>query len=236
MSHSYNGWPFIPASQVVRALVPGTADVRNEIRRGEVATILNAWTALWHRDVRRVDTYKPRDYWGWSATNSHPTSCHLSGTAVDLNATTLPFRRLTMPASQRATVDRMVRDFRGVVAWGGHWTNPIDEMHAEIAVRPGDPRIAALVRDLSNGYLGVWPGTVTPDPEPPQEDDDMTPDQERLLADVWDQLRGPGGNGWPQLGHNEAGDALTLVDAVAHLRGDLDRLTAALERLTEDGA
>ncbi|MBB1033170.1 M15 family peptidase [Dietzia sp. CQ4] len=167
-SRSYNGWPFITAAGTISAIVPGTEDVRIEIRRGEVATVLNAWAALWHRRVRRIDTYRPRDYWGWSAENDHPTSCHLSGTAIDLNATTLPFRTRSMPADQRAAVDQLVREFLGVVAWGGHWANPVDEMHTEIAVRPGDSRLTNLARDLSNGYLGVYgSGSTNPAPTRP---------------------------------------------------------------------
>lgn len=161
-THSYNGWPFVTSSALARAVVPGTGDVRIEILAGPVATVLNAWAALWHKNIRRIDVFRPRDYWGWSAVNDHPTSNHLSGTAIDLNATTLPFRQRTMPADQRARVDQMVRDFRGVVAWGGHWTNPSDEMHAEIAVRPGDHRLTTLARDLSSGYLSVpWGGATT---------------------------------------------------------------------------
>lgn len=38
-----------------------------------------------------------------------------------------------------------------------------------------------------------------------------------LYEHVWTQLLGPGGNGWPQLGQNAAGQNLTLVDAVAEL-------------------
>lgn len=182
-SHSYNGWPFVNASATVRALVPGTNDVRIEIRRGEVATVLNAWASLWHRRVRRIDTYRPRDYWGWSAENDHPTSCHLSGTAIDLNATTLPFRARTMPAAQRAEADRLVREFRGVVAWGGHWTNPVDEMHAEIAVRPGDRRLTDLARELSGGYLGVYGDATAPEPAPARPAGQMAP------GDTGDHIR-----------------------------------------------
>lgn len=35
------------------------------------------------------------------------------------------------------------------------------------------------------------------------------------VRDIWDQLRGPGGKGWPQLGHNDQGQNLTPVDALA---------------------
>lgn len=167
MTTSYNGWPFIGPAQLVRALVPGTGNVRIELRAGEVATVLNAWAALWHKRIRPIDTYRPRDYWGWSATNSHPTSCHLSGTAVDLNATALPFRRRTMPPDQRAEVNRMLGEFRGVVVWGGNWGGTgVDEMHTEISVPPGDPRLGQLARDLSAGYLGVYDQKEPPVSEP----------------------------------------------------------------------
>ena len=46
-------------------------------------------------------------------------------------------------------------------------------------------------------------------------------EQRELLAktrDIWDQLRGPGGKGWPQLGQNEQGDNLTPVDFLANLK------------------
>lgn len=66
-------------------------------------------------------------------------------------------------------------------------------------------------RDFLTGYLG------------PQID---------ALQEVWRQLRGPGGRGWPQLGQNEAGENLSLVDAVAALRHDVARLERKLEEAT----
>lgn len=44
------------------------------------------------------------------------------------------------------------------------------------------------------------------------------------LQEVWTQLRGPGGNGWAQLGQNAKGQNLSLVDAVAALRQDVAEL------------
>ena len=43
-------------------------------------------------------------------------------------------------------------------------------------------------------------------------------EQRELLTktrEVWDQLRGPGGKGWPQLGQNDKGENLTVVDYLA---------------------
>lgn len=50
-------------------------------------------------------------------------------------------------------------------------------------------------------------------------------EQRELLAkirDIWDQLRGIDGKGWPQLGKNADGDDLTLVDAIAAVRRDIN--------------
>lgn len=44
------------------------------------------------------------------------------------------------------------------------------------------------------------------------------PSADVMLREVWEQLRGPHGKGWPQLGKNAKGEYLTLVDAVAELR------------------
>ena len=49
-------------------------------------------------------------------------------------------------------------------------------------------------------------------------------EQRELLTktrEVWDQLRGPGGKGWRQLGQTKDGSDLTLVDAIAALRHDI---------------
>jgi hypothetical protein len=48
-----------------------------------------------------------------------------------------------------------------------------------------------------------------------------------IVQDIQTQLRGPNLNGWPQLGHNAAGQNLTVVDALAALRADVDALKAS---------
>lgn len=63
-----------------------------------------------------------------------------------------------------------------------------------------------------------------PAPKPPTEEDTMNADQNRMLQEIWDQLRGPGGKGWPQLGQNDKGENLTVIDAIAALRADVDNL------------
>lgn len=60
---------------------------------------------------------------------------------------------------------------------------------------------------------------------------DMTPQQAQQLQDIWDQLHGPNGQGWPQLGHNSKGQNLTPVDALAGLITTVNGLTAAEQTL-----
>lgn len=51
------------------------------------------------------------------------------------------------------------------------------------------------------------------------------------LQDVWTQLRGPKGKGWEQLGTNDKGQNLTLVDAVAAIRQQLTQIQADVNEL-----
>lgn len=51
--------------------------------------------------------------------------------------------------------------------------------------------------------------------------------------EIWEQLRGVDGNGWAQLGKNEKGQNLTLVDGVAATRRDVANLQKTVNQLAE---
>lgn len=57
--------------------------------------------------------------------------------------------------------------------------------------------------------------------------------QFEAIQEIWRQLRGPSGNGWPQLGQDSQGRNLTLVDAVASIRQQLAQIQADLDELKE---
>ena len=76
----------------------------------------------------------------------------------------------------------------------------------------GQPVTFNQFTDFIKGYLG------------PQID---------ALQEVWTQLRGPGGRGWAQLGMNERGENLTLVDGVAALRRDVAELSKKIDMMGE---
>ena len=56
-------------------------------------------------------------------------------------------------------------------------------------------------------------------------------DAARDAADIREQLRGQNDQGWEQLGQNENGQNLTLVDAVAALRHDVAALSRKIDQL-----
>lgn len=72
----------------------------------------------------------------------------------------------------------------------------------------------ALRGDFAKPPVVVAPPAPTPPPVLPAP---ANPRSDRvLLEEVWDQLRGPGGNGWPQLGGRSLVDA--LAEAFPQLR------------------
>lgn len=56
-------------------------------------------------------------------------------------------------------------------------------------------------------------------PQQPEPTEFQYPSNDQMLKDIWDQLRGPEGKGWPQLGKDEHGNNLTPIDALAKLLG-----------------
>jgi D-alanyl-D-alanine carboxypeptidase-like protein len=151
-----NGWPQCSAQELDRLLVPGTANVKIELREGNPAVILTAWAAWWHRNVRSiVPPDGHRNYWGWSATNDVWNSNHLSGTAIDLCADELPWQRYVMPQEQITIVERGLNLFEGTVYWGGHWGR-VDQMHSQIGLPPTSDKIGNFANKLNAGYLNIF--------------------------------------------------------------------------------
>ncbi|MDE8648070.1 M15 family metallopeptidase [Rhodococcus qingshengii] len=166
-----NGWSQVNSNAIVKAVVPGTEAVRIEVRGGVVATILNAWAAWYHGNVETIDRYRPRDYWGWSATNAVSNSNHLSGTAIDLCATQYPWgsdASWNMPPERIAKIREGLRLFDGTIFWGQDWSRK-DPMHFQINYPEGDPRLDAFALKLENGYLGIYAD------EPDDPDDTWLP-------------------------------------------------------------
>lgn len=157
---SQNGWPAGSTSQIpIVGLTAGGVTFPAGVRSGQVHTIL-AYVA--GRFDREVEALVKGWCWGHSyrpISGSTTLSNHSSGTAIDCNAPRHPLGRSgTFSAAQRSRIHAIVASCNGVVRWGGDYSGRKDEMHFEINVRPGDPRIAQLVKKIG--------GASNPTPAP----------------------------------------------------------------------
>jgi hypothetical protein len=157
-----NGYPECEWSECERSLVPGTDDypVHLGVRKGDAATILTAWAAWYHRNVRPINTYRlppeRQDWWGWSEVNKVWNSNHLSGTAIDICSTQFPFGEYRMSQNDIATVELGLQVFEGHVYWGGHWNYP-DQMHFQMNGGTfNNPRTTDFADRLRGGYLNLY--------------------------------------------------------------------------------
>ncbi|WP_411708625.1 peptidoglycan DD-metalloendopeptidase family protein [Corynebacterium sp. LaCa116] len=127
------------------------------------------------------------------------------------------------------------------------WSHPLGNQKPSLWQYGSNAQVAGYSVDI-NAYRGskeqlhaLFTGQLAPEEELSEEEmntlykqittfiSGFLGPQIDALQDVWTQLRGPKGKGWPQLGVNDKGQNLTLVDAVAALRQDVARIEKKLE-------
>lgn len=197
MATSQNGWQvYTSGAHPDLIAIP---KVVGRVRRGDVATIFTYLVDRFDREVEDVDV--GRDEWGYAYRairgKTSGYSNHASATALDLNAMQHPLGRVnTYTPSQRAALRRILNDLEGVVRWGGDYSGRKDEMHFEInasaaavARVAGEIRAGSLVsRPITGGGSVTIPNVPGGTPAPPQEADDMTPAESKMLADIHAKL------------------------------------------------
>lgn len=152
-----NGWPQCSRADCDNPVVPGTNNVRLELRRGDACIILTAWASWFHRNVRPIEPGDGhRNWWAWSATNDVWNSNHLSATAEDLCADQLPWQQYTMPQHQIDIIHRGLTLFEGHVFWGGDWQR-VDQMHFQMDGSTfNNSRTHEFALRLQAGYLNIY--------------------------------------------------------------------------------
>jgi hypothetical protein len=179
MATSINGWPVLSptSSQLVNRRVPGTN--RYLRLRADVAPLLLALAAEYHRKIRSIDT-GTYDDWGYAyrqANAADAWSDHSSGTAMDLNAT----GEGAMGSNnynwwlynERYKIAKALKAKYGVVIWGGatalggdyRYARNWDWMHW--AIRPGVTlsQVKAQIAKLGirpDGTVALPPTVTTP--------------------------------------------------------------------------
>lgn len=132
-SSSSNGWPMVDEGSCTWVDIPGTSPiVRIQIQNGQPLAILRAFVADINAYVEHV---RDADTACWTATNSVDTSNHLSGTAVDIDWDSHPFRapNAGWTMDQIVTIRQILDYYEGTVFWGNDWDDPKDAMHFQLA-------------------------------------------------------------------------------------------------------
>lgn len=129
------------------------------------------------------------------------------------------------------------------------WNHPLGNQKPVMWQYGSNAQVAGHSVDI-NAYRGtkaqlraLFSGKPAPDEEPTEEEmnklykqitafiSGYLGPQIEAIQEIWRQLRGPSGNGWEQLGQNERGQNLTLVDAVAAIRHQLAQIQADVNEL-----
>lgn len=157
MAVSQNGWDLVSSDQLDKNPIPGTNVVPVPgVLAGGVATMLH-WVGVQFN--ARVEALYSPGCWGWNTPTPIPGtnvySNHCSGTAIDFNAPSFPWKTRTMSAAQRQACRDIVAATGGVVVWGGDFSTYVDEMHFEIDAP--DAELAAAIRNLKGGEENMKP-------------------------------------------------------------------------------
>lgn len=134
MANSVNGWSVSSTLPLNKNPFPGTKIVPVPgVRTGDVAAVLHYVGSQFNSKVEKL--YNP-GCWGFAYKRLGTTSWsnHASGTAIDLNAPSHPWKKKgTFNSKQVAEIKKILAFLGGVVQWGGNWSDAyVDEMHFEI--------------------------------------------------------------------------------------------------------
>jgi putative chitinase len=130
LTNSENGWRMVDQDSCVWVKVPGTS-VTLQIREGQPASIMGAFAADFNA---YVEPLRDADSACWTATNSVASSNHLSGTAMDLNWGSHPFKieNAGFDSTKLATVRELLGFYEEMIWWGNDWNSPKDAMHFQM--------------------------------------------------------------------------------------------------------
>lgn len=137
------GWTANDRSVIASYTIPGTTR-RIALRKGDCSVVLLDFMAWFDAEIERVDTGQLDD-WGYAERTVRGSntvwSRHAWGGAGDLNALKHPMgRHNTFSEADQRKIRAKVREYSGVLRWGGDYRSRPDDMHIEINSGPDGVR------------------------------------------------------------------------------------------------
>ena len=163
---SENGWRPAQVGQdaLVWKTVPGT-NVSIQVLKGWPAILLPAFAA----DVNAyIEPLRDQDTACWTPTNSVPTSNHLNGTAIDVDWDSHPFHVVGTFGDKLPELEDLLTWYEDMIYWGGHWTDPIDEMHFQMGYDTwNNPAVQSFItrKIRSDGFSTYKRGVIQAQPK-----------------------------------------------------------------------
>jgi putative chitinase len=166
-------------------VVPGSDDVNLQIQKGHPLQILRAYAADYNAFVEKL---RDRDSACWTPGNSVGTSNHLSGTALDLNWDSHPFRVANAGYNRQMidTMNELLDFYEDTVFWANNWESPKDAMHHQMGYdtfgAENAPRVQSFIdrKIRSDGFSTFRRGPLAAGTITVQAPDDGV----RVLAEV----------------------------------------------------
>ena len=146
MTVSQNGWSAFKVG--TDANLTPLKWITGRVRKGNVHTLFDLFCQRFHKEVEPITQAHSWGFANRAIRGATVTSNHASGTAIDLNAPKHQLGRSgTFTPAQVKALRKILKDFDGVIRWGGDYRGRKDEMHIEINASPA--RVAAVVKKLT---------------------------------------------------------------------------------------
>lgn len=143
---STNGWP-LAHKDIAGHTIQGSGATL-ALRSGDVATVLMHVARRYHYEIATLKL----DHVSQAAGNAPFETNYASGTAFAIRPDLYPLGVKGNLFPTELTVLRdILAECQGVVRWGGDFKKSPKEGHFQIDVRPGSPKLAAVVRKI-NGW------------------------------------------------------------------------------------
>lgn len=130
--YSQNGYSANIDSNVAKYTVPGSS-VKLNLRKGNVSVVLLDFASWFHKNVEPLEQAQCGGYAKRPIEGSKTLSNHASATAIDLNWHKHPMgKKNTFSVAKQKKIREKLKEYDGVIRWGGDYKSRPDDMHFEI--------------------------------------------------------------------------------------------------------
>lgn len=130
--YSQNGYSANIDSNIAKYTIPGTS-VKINLRKGNVSVVLLDFLAWFDVEIEKLEQASTGGYAKRPIEGSKTLSNHASGTAADVNWHKHPMgKKNTFSVAKQKKIREKLKEYDGVIRWGGDYKSRPDDMHFEI--------------------------------------------------------------------------------------------------------